>query len=123
MVTLTFPVATGAASKLPASARMPIVFIGHGSPRNAIDDNTFTRALVKFGQRWPRPKAILVISAHWLTRGGTAVATSPTPQTIYDFGGFPEEMYQIKYRAPGSPAFARQLVENVKSTQIRMALT
>ncbi|MCF8244276.1 MAG: 4,5-DOPA dioxygenase extradiol [Saprospiraceae bacterium] len=106
------------AGELPASDRMPVLFIGHGSPMNAIEDNNFTQTLTKLGQRLERPKAILVISAHWLTKGSTSVATSPNPETIYDFGGFPAEMYQIKYNAPGSPDFAKQVVENVKSIQV-----
>lgn len=106
------------ASQLAASDQLPVVFIGHGSPMNAIEDNHFTQTLATLGQRWERPKAILVISAHWLTRGGTAVATSPNPETIYDFGGFPDELYQVKYNAPGSPEFARQVMENVRSIQV-----
>lgn len=106
------------ASELPASDRLPVVFIGHGSPMNAIEDNHFTKALASMAERWERPKAVLVVSAHWLTRGGTAVATSPKPETIYDFGGFPDELYQVKYEAPGSPAFAKQVIENVKSIQV-----
>ena len=106
------------ASDLTASDRMPVVFIGHGSPMNAIQDNNFTQTLAKLGQSWEQPKAILVISAHWLTRGSTSMSTSPNPETIYDFGGFPEEMYKIKYSAPGSPAFAKQVVEKVQSIQV-----
>jgi 4,5-DOPA dioxygenase extradiol len=106
------------ANELPASDRMPVVFIGHGSPMNAIEDNSFTQTLAKIGQRWERPKAILVVSAHWLTRGSTSVANSPNPATIYDFGGFPQALYEVKYPAPGSPDFAKQVVDNIKSIQV-----
>jgi 4,5-DOPA dioxygenase extradiol len=97
---------------------MPVLFVGHGNPMNAILDNNFTRSLAEWGKKLDRPNAVLVVSAHWLTKGETAVATSPNPETIYDFYGFPPEMYQVKYPAPGSPATARQLVQNVQSIQV-----
>ncbi|MBI5916192.1 MAG: 4,5-DOPA dioxygenase extradiol [Bacteroidetes bacterium] len=106
------------ASNFPASDRMPVLFVGHGSPMNAIQDNHFTQSLTAWGQRLERPAAILVISAHWLTRGSTSVSTSPDPETIYDFYGFPQEMYKIRYDAPGSPDFAKQVVQNVQSIQV-----
>ncbi|MFN9520298.1 MAG: 4,5-DOPA dioxygenase extradiol [Bacteroidota bacterium] len=99
---------------IPDSAVMPAIFIGHGSPMNAIADNAFTQSLSKLANHIPKPKAILVVSAHWLTRG-TYVASTSQPKTIYDFGGFAEELYRIKYPAPGSPDFA-ELVKNELSS-------
>lgn len=81
--------------------KMPAVFIGHGSPMNAISDNQYTQAWAALGQSLPKPKAILMISAHWYTRG-TAVTAMAQPRTIHDFGGFPEPLYQMQYPASGS---------------------
>lgn len=95
-----------AANSLPTlDVPMPGLFIGHGSPMNIIADNSYTRDLALLGTNLPRPKAILVISAHWLTRG-TYVSSTPKPDTIYDFFGFPDELYKVKYPAPGSPVGA-----------------
>jgi 4,5-DOPA dioxygenase extradiol len=93
-----------------AETIMPALFVGHGSPMNIVADNSYTQDLVKLGASLPIPKAILVISAHWLTRG-TYVSASPKPTTIYDFFGFPDELYQVKYPAPGSPAGAKLTAE------------
>lgn len=91
--------------------KMPVLFIGHGNPMNAILENSFTQNLSAIGKDIKgTPKAILVISAHWLTRG-TYVSTNPTPQTIYDFGGFPEKLYQVVYPSPGSPEYAREVMK------------
>lgn len=93
---------------LPVSGeKMPVLFIGHGSPMNAIEDNDFTRTLRALGQKLPKPKAILVISAHWLTRG-TWVQVAERPKMIYDMYGFPKPLYEVQYPAPGTPEFARQ---------------
>lgn len=86
---------------------MPTLFIGHGAPTNVLADTEFTRNLKQLGQELPKPKAILVVSAHWLTRG-TFVCNSPKPETIYDFSGFPKEMYEIKYDCPGAPDLAKE---------------
>jgi 4,5-DOPA dioxygenase extradiol len=95
------------------SERMPAFFIGHGNPMNAILDNPFTRSLETMGKSvQQKPKAILVVSAHWLTRG-TFVSTTPTPETIYDFGGFPAELYKVNYPAPGAPAYAREVLKEI----------
>lgn len=92
--------------------RMPILFVGHGSPMNAIEDNEFSRAWAEIGRALPRPQAILCVSAHWETRG-THVTAMAAPRTIYDFYGFPRDLYRQKYPAPGSPALARLVQQTV----------
>ena len=98
--------------------KMPTLFIGHGSPMNVLAHNEFTKHLNNIGTSIETPKAILVISAHWLTRG-SYVSVVENPETIYDFGGFPKEMYEVKYPAPGSPEFAKMVIETVKSVTIQ----
>nr|CGV34315.1 Catalytic LigB subunit of aromatic ring-opening dioxygenase [Salmonella enterica subsp. enterica serovar Typhi] len=89
---------------------MPALFLGHGSPMNVLDDNDYTRAWRRLGEALPRPQAIVVVSAHWYTRG-TGVTAMERPQTLHDFGGFPQALYDMHYPAPGSPALAQRLVE------------
>lgn len=91
---------------------MPALFFGHGSPMNAIQDNEFVHAWRQLGQKLPRPEAILSVSAHWETRG-TCVTAMVKPPTIHDFGGFPRELYEIQYPAPGSPALARDIITGI----------
>jgi 4,5-DOPA dioxygenase extradiol len=86
--------------------RMPVLFVGHGSPMNAIEDNAWNRDWRRLGDALPRPKAMLMISAHWETRGASAVSASTAPETIHDFGGFPQALFDVQYRAPGDPALA-----------------
>lgn len=90
--------------------RMPVVFIGHGSPMNAIEDNEFTRNWSKIAKEIPTPKAILVISAHWFTEG-TRVTDAQQPKVIYDMYGFPEKLYQINYRPQGAHELAHKTME------------
>lgn len=89
---------------------MPVLFVGHGSPLNAIEDNVWSRGFRGLGLSLPRPTAILSISAHWQTRG-TAVTANDFPPTIHDFGGFPRPLYEVQYPAPGSPALTRRVVD------------
>lgn len=95
-------------NKTGGGQRMPVLFIGHGSPINIVLSNGFTRHLSDLGKRIPRPSAIMVISAHWLTRG-TYVTCDDRPRMIYDFYGFPEELYQVRYECQGSPDYAKQV--------------
>jgi 4,5-DOPA dioxygenase extradiol len=97
--------------------RMPVIFIGHGNPMHALHDNAFTKALSNIQKNISKPKAILVVSAHWLTRG-TFVSTNPNPKTIYDFGGFPDELYKVIYEPKGSPELAKELKEKISSPKI-----
>jgi 4,5-DOPA dioxygenase extradiol len=92
---------------------MPAVFLGHGSPMNTLELNRYTMAWAAFGASVPRPRAILVVSAHWYM-GSTAVTAMPTPRTIHDFYGFPQALFDFQYPAPGSTPFAEEVAEIAK---------
>ena len=100
--------------QLPKTKRMPVLFIGHGSPMNAIETNEFSNKWKELGKQIPLPSAVLCISAHWLTRG-TAVTAMEHPKTIHDFGGFPKALFDVEYPAPGNPALALETKNLIKS--------
>jgi len=102
-----------------SSSKMAVLFIGHGSPMNVISTNSFTEDIAKAARALPVPKAILVISAHWLTPGNTYVGCMENPKMIYDYYGFPPEMYKIKYPSPGSPKYAQLTTQTVKTANVQ----
>ncbi|MBB6273675.1 4,5-DOPA dioxygenase extradiol [Pedobacter cryoconitis] len=105
-------------SNLPVQEElMPVLFIGHGSPMNGIEDNEFSLKWAEIGRTIPVPKAVIVVSAHWFTRG-TAVTAMNFPKTIHDFGGFPQALFDVEYAAPGSPLLAAETAKLITSTEV-----
>ncbi|MBN8576082.1 MAG: 4,5-DOPA dioxygenase extradiol [Cytophagales bacterium] len=104
-------------ARVTASEKMPVLFLGHGSPMNAIEENEFVAGFRKTGKELPRPNAILVVSAHWETRG-TFVTAMQNPKTIHDFGGFPKALFEVQYPAPGSPELAQETKNTIKKTEV-----
>jgi 4,5-DOPA dioxygenase extradiol len=104
------------------SEKMPVLFVGHGSPMNAIEENEFAAGWREMGSKLPRPAAILCVSAHWQSKG-TKVTAMEKPETIHDFGGFPRELYEVQYPAPGSPELARTTATTVHDRVIELDKT
>ena len=99
--------------------KMPVLFIGHGSPMNAIEDNEFSNRWKQMGKEIPTPKAVVVISAHWLTKG-TFVTAMPNPKTIHDFGGFPQALFDVQYPAPGEPELATEIQKLITNPAVEL---
>ncbi len=97
--------------------KMPVLFIGHGSPMNGIEDNEFSRRWAEMGKEISIPKAVLCISAHWLTKG-TKITAMNNPKTIHDFGGFPQALFNVQYPAPGQPDLAAETAKFIKKTNV-----
>lgn len=100
-----------------SDSKMPLLFVGHGSPMNAIEDNEFSKRWEQMGKEIAHPRAVLCISAHWLTRG-TYVTAMEQPKTIHDFGGFPQALFDVQYPAPGNPSLATDVKELIHSTNV-----
>ncbi|QFY43400.1 4,5-DOPA dioxygenase extradiol [Candidatus Methylospira mobilis] len=116
---MKIPDATAANQKPDGPAyQMPVLFIGHGSPMNAIEDNEFSRAWSRIAQSFPKPEAILCLSAHWET-AGTYVTAMLQPRTIHDFAGFPQALFDLEYPAPGEPALAERIRQTVEGVAIK----
>ncbi|WP_018477694.1 4,5-DOPA-extradiol-dioxygenase [Pontibacter roseus] len=100
-------------------ALMPVLFIGHGTPMNGIEDNEFSQKWKSLAKEIPTPKAVLVVSAHWLSKG-TRITAMDFPKTIHDFGGFPQELFDVQYKAPGDPALAKETASLFTSTDVEL---
>ncbi len=104
---------------LNSTNKMPVLFLGHGSPMNAIEENEFVTGFRNIAKDIPRPNAILCVSAHWETRG-TFVTAMENPTTIHDFGGFPKALFDVQYPAPGSPVLAKETKSIIKKTEVHL---
>jgi 4,5-DOPA dioxygenase extradiol len=98
---------------------MPVLFVGHGSPMNGIEDSEFSRRWTQMAKEIPTPKAVLVVSAHWFTKG-TMITAMDFPQTIHDFGGFPQALFDVQYPAPGHPELAKETVALIRSAHVEL---
>jgi len=120
------PASADAFNSLRKSPRLPVLFLGHGSPMNAIEDNSYRRSWqalgAEFGVRYPLPQLILCVSAHWLTRSGWWLTAMEQPKTIHDFGGFPKALFDQQYPVPGAPASAREIAQAVRQPVSAAAL-
>lgn len=101
------------------TVKMPVLFLGHGSPMNAIEENEFVTGFRNIAKEIPKPNAILCISAHWETKG-TFVTAMPNPPTIHDFGGFPKELFEVQYLAPGDPFLAKETKSLITKTNVSL---
>ena len=98
---------------------MPVLFIGHGSPMNGIEDNEFSQRWTKMAKEIPTPAAVLVVSAHWFSKG-TRITAMDFPETIHDFGGFPQKLFDVQYPAPGNPALAKETASLLHSAHVEL---
>ena len=98
---------------------MPVLFIGHGSPMNGIEDNEFSERWTKMAKEIPTPAAVLVVSAHWFSKG-TKITAMDFPKTIHDFGGFPQELFDVQYKAPGNAVLAKETASLIHSTKVEL---
>lgn len=107
-------------NELPDQQRlMPVLFIGHGSPMNGIEDTAFSRRWTQMAKEIPAPAAVLVVSAHWFTNG-TKITAMDFPETIHDFGGFPPALFAVQYPAPGNPALAKEAAGLIRSAKVEL---
>lgn len=98
---------------------MPVLFVGHGSPMNGIEDNEFSQRWTQMAKEIPIPAAVLVVSAHWFSKG-TSITAMDFPKTIHDFGGFPKELFDVQYKAPGNPTLANETVSLIHSAKVEL---